>query len=604
MLTANNPKKIGPSRPCWPLAAAGGPVWLGPATVGFRVWAPHGERLWLEFGDREPVELAREPAAPLFWAAEVTGLKPGDRYRVRIVPHWNDCHATEGAELLRRDPYARQTDFDSAWCTLVDPCFKWQSFTPPAHNRLIIYQLHVGSFGAPGEGGSAFEQATRRLEHVKALGFNCLQLMPVTEFGGIWGYNPRQLLAVHGRWGNARQLKMLIDRAHGLGLAVLVDLVLNHGAAKLNSLWNWDGYGPHKNGGIYFEGERDTPWGRRFAFHKPEVRDYLKAACRMWLEEYNVDGLRFDSVHNMPWQLLQEMTWEIRQHYPGKFLVAEITPENPAVINEAGFDACWVHAAHFDSLKIMQGHGGGGHGPTRLTLLKSILDLHVGFPRSCSAINSVLGSHDQCGDRHHGHEDNGIHRYYVARLGGRHNWHARAQVRMWYGIQAMGRGLPMIFMGSETLQDEWWHVDEQHRFNWALVSGADPAARQMMACVRDLNTLRLANPALTSEQIRFVHEDPSGAVLAWQRQDEAPENVVLCVANLSENDWAGFGYGVATGWGAGRRWQQIFNSQAAQYGGWDASGSPGMLTSDNEGRIRVNMPKWSVAAYRLAMSSP
>lgn len=113
--------------------------------------------------------------------------------------------------------------------------------------------------------------------------------------------------------------------------------MLNHGSSKRNSLWNWDGFGKDNCGGIYFEGEKDTPWGRRFAFHKPEVRDYLKECCRVWIEEYHCDGLRMDSVHNMPWWLLQQLTWEIKDTYPEQILIAEITPENPAVVTDAGF---------------------------------------------------------------------------------------------------------------------------------------------------------------------------------------------------------------------------------------------------------------------------
>lgn len=118
---------------------------------------------------------------------------------------------------------------------------------------------------------------------------------------------------------------------------MLFDVVLNHGSSKRNALWNWDGFGKENCGGIYFEGEKDTPWGRRFAFHKPEVRDYLKECCRVWIEEYHCDGLRMDSVHNMPWWLLQELTREIKDAYPDQILIAEITPENPAVVSDAGF---------------------------------------------------------------------------------------------------------------------------------------------------------------------------------------------------------------------------------------------------------------------------
>ena len=586
----------------WPLEASCGPTWISSSKVRFRVWAPYGETVRIEFKKGTSAPLSREPNAPSFWSADVGPLKVGDRYRIVLTSCWNDCYENEGEELIRRDPYAREVDFDSAWCVLTDQNYTWSKFSCPAYNELVLYELHVGSFPPHQSGGkSPFELTAGSLSHIKDLGFNCIHLMPVTEFGGIWGYNPRQLLAVHGKWGTSLQLKQLIDRAHSLGLAVVIDVVLNHGSVKLNSLWNWDGYGPDNCGGIYFEGESDTLWGRRFAFHKWEVKEYLQAVCRMWIEEYNVDGLRFDSVHNMPWGLLQEITYEIRQYYPGKILIAEITPENPAVVTQAGFDSCWIHAAHFDSLKIMKGHSGGNDAQTRLSLLKSMINMHRGFPGSCSGVNSVLGSHDQCGDRHDGHQDGGCHRYYIARLGGRNNGHARAQVRMWYALQAVSRGLPMIFMGTETLQDYWWHVDEHHRFDWKLIEERDAFAGQMMNCVRDANMLRLKNRAFTSENIRFVHEDPKHTVLGWMRWSDngAPGNAYLCVVNVSENEWAGNGYAIRTDWGADRRWMQVFNSQAESYGGWDGAWTSGQLTSDCEGKIRINLPKWSLTVFRL-----
>jgi 1,4-alpha-glucan branching enzyme len=301
------------------------------------------------------------------------------------------------------------------------------------------------------------------------------------------------------------------------------------------------------------------------------------------------------------------MAHEIKAHYPDKILIAEVTPENPAVITEAGFDSCWVHAAHFDALKIMRRDSGGETGHGRLSMLKALLDMHPGFPRSCSGVNSVLGSHDQCGDRHGGHEDGGNHRYYVARFGGRQHWHARAQTRMWYALQALGRGLPMIFMGSETLQDEWWHVDECHRFNWGLIERDDPFARQMMRCVTEVNALRLGSCALTSENIRFVHEDDKHTLLAWvrwadpgdPRKPAEQEEVLLCVANISENQWENNGYAVHTGWGANRRWSPVFNSQAEAYGGWAGSGTQDKLCSDEAERLWISVPKWSMLVFKL-----
>lgn len=507
---------------------------------------------------------------------------------------WNDCFQQEGARLVRRDPCARETDFDSSWCILHPPLRPPAPFQGPKFNELILYELHLGTFAPADQESSAYAFAADKMEYIAGLGFNCIQLMPTAEFGGIWGYNSRQLLNVHGPWGSATELRRLIDRAHDLGIAVLFDVVLNHGSSKKNTLWNLDGFGPDNCGGIYFEGEKDTPWGKRFAFHKAEVQDYLKQSCRTWIEEYGIDGLRFDSVHNMPWWLLQQLTAEIKAHYPNQILIAEITPENPAVIHDAGFHSCWLHATHFDSLKIMKKCDGGDDPNRRLKMLKNMVAPH-GFP-NIGGVHSVLGSHDQIGDRHDGKSDgHGTHRYYVSRLGGRGNWHARAQCRAWYAFQNCFRGLPMTFMGSETLQEDWWHVDHHHRFNWGLAEGPDIHAAEMRLLVTASNKLRVARRGLTVDEFKFVHEDGSNTVLAFLRGASA-EEACLCILHLGEAQWGGSDYGINTGWGGGVVWRLALNTQAGEFGGWDASATT-EATADGSGKIHISVPKWSCLIY-------
>ncbi|CAE7483754.1 treZ [Symbiodinium natans] len=584
----------GDADPRWQLANACGPRWISAEVCAFRVWAPHGEDVAVELqdsegGDAKEVRLTREGD---FWSGEAP-CKPGDRYRIAMGSNWNDCFHQEGARLLRRDPCARECDFNSAWCILHPPVTPPPSFAAPTFNELILYELHIGSFVSEADEKRAFAATAEKLEHVASLGFNCIQFMPTAEFGGIWGYNSRQLLAAHGPWGSAADMHAMVQRAHGLGMAVLFDVVLNHGSSKMNVLWNWDGYGPDNCGGIYFEGEKDTPWGKRFAFHKAEVQDYLKQSCRTWFEEYGVDGLRFDSVHNMPWWLLQQLTFEIKAHYPDKILIAEITPENPKVLHDAGFHSCWLHATHFDSVKIMKGSDGGDDPNKRLSMLKNMVAPH-GFG-NIGGVHSLLGSHDQIGDRHNGKQDgHGTHRYYVSRLGGKGNWHARAQCRAWFGFQNCCKGLPMTFMGTENLQEDWWHVDKHHRLNWGLLEGGDPHTAEMRAFVTASNKLRLSCEPLTRDEVKFVHEDGGSTVLAFMRWTQ--ETAALCIVHLAESQWESDGYGVSTGWGGGRTWKLALNSQAKEFGGWDGSATP-EAKADDSGKIMVNIPKWSMLVY-------
>ncbi|PHJ25713.1 alpha catalytic domain-containing protein [Cystoisospora suis] len=202
-------------------------------------------------------------------------------------------------------------------------------------------------------------------------------------------------------------------------------------------------------------------------------------AALSFIENYKVDGLRFDSVHNMPWDLLQEMTYVIRSKHPSVILIAEVTPENPQICKGAGFDSCWIHSAYYDAVKITRGQDGNYHAD----MLKALIDIHRGFVKSHQCINSVLGSHDQAGNKQGGRTDGRAGRYFVDLFGGRNNWHSRSQCRMWYSLQAMSRGLPMLFMGTETHQDQWWNVDPPHMMDWHLVQTRDVLAQQMTKLV-------------------------------------------------------------------------------------------------------------------------
>lgn len=269
----------------------------GAATV--RVWAPHARGVSVELDtvpEASKVELHRDPGNSHVFVGDLEPgrVHAGDRYRICMT-----TFADPPEELLRRDVYARQTDFDSEWCFVHDPRgYRWKtsSWERPSFDSYVIYELHVGSFTPAG----TFLSAMEKLGHIEDLGFTAVQLMPILEHGDLWGYNPRQFLSLHGAYGTPDEFKAFVDAAHSHGLAVIVDVVLHHGAVDGNALWNYDGWAENNNGGIYHENAPDTEWGRALAHWKTEVMDMLKASCAMYLGEYRVDGLRFDSANDLP----------------------------------------------------------------------------------------------------------------------------------------------------------------------------------------------------------------------------------------------------------------------------------------------------------------
>ncbi|KAF8819808.1 alpha amylase, catalytic domain-containing protein [Cardiosporidium cionae] len=564
----------------------------------FRLWSPHLHECWVEI-DEERFPLTQEDSHS-YWSVQVAPVYHGDAYHFILNSSWNDCYHEEGELLQRCDPYARQLLPEKGYnvsCIVDYSLFHWSPFdeTSIPWKELIIYELHPKTFVSYTKNRSICEVMIDGLEHIVNLGFTAVELLPVQEFSGLWGYSSRLLLAIHTAYGTPLHYQMFVDACHTHKLKVIQDINLNHGSSKDNLLWNWDGYGCNKEGGIYFEGGHDSGWGKAFAFHKKEVRDYIKAAALMFFKDYHVDGLRMDSVHNMPWNLLQEITSELKAMYPSKIIIAEITPENSTVCSKAGFDGCWIHSVYYDAMKIIRNQDRKHH----MAMLKNMISLHDGFSFSHQCIKSILGSHDQAGNRRNGETDGKANLYLVELLGGRQNWHARAQCRMWYALQAMSRGIPMLFMGSELHQDKWWNVEASRCMKWSLIEDKDMSTLHMMQMVRDIHKLRRSYSEFTdeTEAVEFFHIDERNCVIGFKRG-----NRFLIVLNCGENQWDRNEYCLRSGWKDGEI-KQCFNSQDELYGGWKeswtfpSSSPPFYLTPEMGGILSLTLPKWSLTVF-------
>lgn len=153
----------------------------------------------------------------------------------------------------------------------------------------VLYELHIGTYTDEG----TFDAAAARLGHLAELGITHVSLMPVCPFPGThgWGYEGVSLWAVHEPYGGPEGLKRFVDTAHGLGLAVVLDVVHNHLGPSGNHL---PAFGP------YFTETHHTPWGAAVNLDAPgsdEVRAYLLGSALAWLRDYRLDGLRLDAVH-------------------------------------------------------------------------------------------------------------------------------------------------------------------------------------------------------------------------------------------------------------------------------------------------------------------
>ena len=245
----------------------------------FTVWAPAAARVELEAaGSRHPMAPAPKPG---WWQAELAAAADGVDYAFRL---------DGGAPLP--DPRSPRQPFGSQGLsrTYDHSAFRWSDRGwrgGPLHGS-VIYELHVGTFTREG----TFDAAIGRLGHLRELGVDTVELMPVAAFPGRhgWGYDGINLWAVHEPYGGPDGLKRFVDAAHASRLAVLLDVVYNHVGVG-NRL---AAFGP------YFTGAHVTPWGPAVNLDQPgsdEVRDFLLGNALMWLRDYHLDGLRLDAVH-------------------------------------------------------------------------------------------------------------------------------------------------------------------------------------------------------------------------------------------------------------------------------------------------------------------
>src|SRR6188768_2473841 len=272
-----------------------------PGGTTFRVWAPHAVAVFVTgtFDDwaGSSTELAPDGDGTTgTWSVDVAGVAPGAEYRFTI--------RTADGDLSKMDPYARHVTNSVGNGIVYDPdAFDWgdDPFEMPTWNDLVIYEMHIGTFGASADRTGTFDGARRRLSYLEHLGVSAVQVMPPFEFAGdiSWGYNPSHLFAIESGYGGPDAFKRFIKAAHEHGIAVIVDVVYNHFGPSDLDLWRFDGWSEGDGGGIYVynDDRANTPWGHtRPDYGRGEVRTFLRDSALTWLEEFRCDGLRFDAT--------------------------------------------------------------------------------------------------------------------------------------------------------------------------------------------------------------------------------------------------------------------------------------------------------------------
>ena len=268
-----------------------------------REWAPNASRIYLigEFNNWKRTDsYALKPVGQGNWEIRLPGicLHHGDLYKFWI--EWTGG----GAERL--PAYATRVVQDpetKVFCAQVwDPePYEWKHRNPGKRPHPLIYECHIG-MSSEQEKVSSFEEfRTAVLPRVKALGYNVLQIMALQEhpYYGSFGYQVSNFFALSSRFGTPEDFKRLVDDAHARGIAVIMDIVHSHSVInEAEGLSRFDG----RDDLYFYKGHQGyhPAWGSRcFDYGKDEVKYFLLSNCKYWMEEYHLDGFRFDGVTSM-----------------------------------------------------------------------------------------------------------------------------------------------------------------------------------------------------------------------------------------------------------------------------------------------------------------
>ena len=325
------------------------------AGVRFRVHAPTARsvRLLLHSGSaRGEHEMAR--AAEGVWDLVVRGAHAGDLYSLRI-----------GDADPLPDPASRfQPQGVHGPCEVVNPgAFRWTDagWTGISQAELVVYELHVGAFTERG----TFEGVRERLPELRDLGITAIELMPVADFAGNrnWGYDGVALYAPSRAYGRPDDLRALVDRAHALGIAVILDVVYNH-------LGPEGAYLPRVNPEYLLD--HSTPWGSAVNLDGPGssmVRRFIIDNAVHWIREYHLDGLRLDATHALvdrsPSPFVRQLSHAVRAaaEWPMVLHAEDHRNLDDIVMDERpaawGFDGVWADDFHHVVRRMVAGdeHG-------------------------------------------------------------------------------------------------------------------------------------------------------------------------------------------------------------------------------------------------------
>jgi len=514
--------------------------------VTFRVWAPNATSVFVPgtFNNwsTTATPLVQEVIGGVpsgVWSADVQGVTNGSQYKYYI---------NNGSGFWKHDPQSRwATSAGSAVGAndiVYNPsAFNWNgdSFTPPPLKDLFIYELHMGTFPSS-SAPSRFVAATNRLDYLKNLGVNAVEVMPIAEFGNggsSWGYDPAQLFAVdNSQYGGPDAFKTFVEACHARGIAVLLDVVHSHYGPNLLDMWDFDGWSATNSvggGGIYFY-ESDvnlqiTPWGdTRPNFSSNEVSDFVYDNFVMWLNEYHVDGFRWDAASailnandgsyiSAAGNLVGSINDLIHGSYLGKVSIAE------DVYDAFSFDSAWDTSLPYAVMPVLTNTVDADRD---MNVIANAVQYNVRYGGTAgSGRVAFLESHDVVGGL------NGGARLVTAidRVSP-NSYRARKLSTLGAAMTLTAPGVPMIFQGQEMLENN--PFDSSTNVDWSKTNTYSYIVRFYRDLISARRNVYGYTPGLEGDQCGMLQVDNHNKLIAFHRWNSANKNQdAMVIGNFS-----------------------------------------------------------------------
>ena len=580
----------------------------------FAVWAPAVQRVSV-VGDFNAWHGLRHPMRNRghsgVWELFIPGLRPGDAYKFEILGRQDQL-------LVKADPYARRMAMrpdttsiiegqsrhawgDADWLRRRER-WDWQ------REPVAIYEVHAGSWKRHPDGSfySYTELADSLLPEVRALGYTHIELLPLMEhpLDESWGYQVSGYYAPTARHGTPDQLRAFIDRAHQLGLGVILDWVPAHFPRDEFALARFTGEPLYEHADPRRGEHRD--WGTLiFDYGRNEVRNFLVANALYWIEEFHVDGLRVDAVASMlyldysrqdgDWvpnqyggrenleaiAFLRELNEVVHARFPGAVTIAEESTawpmvSRPTYMGGLGFSMKWNMGWMHDTLSYFQTDPiFRKYHHNQLTFSQLYLWTE----------NFVLPfSHDEV-----------VHlkKSMLDKMPG-DPWQKFANLRLLYCYQYAHPGKKLLFMGSEFGQ--WREWDALGELDWALLE--KPEHQGVRKVVSDLNHLYVHEAALhqtdfDAEGFQWIdcHDSEQSVLSFIRRAADDPQDFLVCIFNFTPVPRLGYRIGVPPA----RAYREVLNTDSVWYGGSNVG---------NAGRLALEETPWMGFEHSLALTLP